>query len=334
MIDLAGSSNLVRDRFLADHDELERLFTRLLSALEVNDADSVTELWNEFDRHLTRHLEAEERLLVPQLFASRPREARTILEEHRHIRSRLLEVAFGVDLHIVRLETARSFIEELRAHARHEDEALYRWADAYLAAAEQNKLVAALGSSRRTARIVLGKPTMQKTNSVVAVYATHTQAEEALGAFKNSNFDMKQLSIVGKDYHTEEHVIGFYNTGDRMKFWGKRGAFWGGFWGMLFGSGLFLVPGVGHLMVLGPLVGWIVGALGEAAVVGGLSALGAGLYSIGIPKDSILRYETALKSDQFVVVAHGTADEVAAAKGILDRTGPISVDEHIVSQAA
>ena len=104
---------------------------------------------------------------------------------------------------------------------------------------------------------------MQKMNTVVAVYGTHPQAEEALRAFQHTGFDMKKLSIVGKDYHTEEHVIGFYNAGDRMKFWGKRGAFWGTFWGMLFGSALFLIPGVGHLMVLGPLAGWIVGALGE-----------------------------------------------------------------------
>ena len=169
---------------------------------------------------------------------------------------------------------------------------------------------------------------MQKINAVVAVYSTHSQAEEALHAFQSSGFDMKKLSIVGKDYHTEDHVIGFYNAGDRMKFWGKRGAFWGGFWAMLFGSALFLIPGFGHVMVLGPLVGWIVGAMGEAAVVGGLTALGAGLYSIGIPKDSILKYETALRADQFVVVAHGTLDEVTTAKRILEKTSALSVDEH------
>ena len=174
---------------------------------------------------------------------------------------------------------------------------------------------------------------MEKMNSVVAVYATHPQAEEALRAFQSSGFDMKKLSIVGKDYHTEEHVVGFYNIGDRMKVWGKRGAFWGGFWGILFGSALFLVPGFGHIMVLGPMVGWIVGALGEAAVIGGLSALGAGLYSIGIPKNSILKYETAVKANQFVVVAHGSVDDVDTAKRILDRTGAISVDTHLLSAA-
>ena len=105
---------------------------------------------------------------------------------------------------------------------------------------------------------------------------------------------MKKLSIVGSDIHKDEHVVGYYNAGDRMKYWGKMGAFWGWIWGLLFGSAFFLIPGIGPLVVAGPLVGWIVGALEGAVVVGGLSAIGAGLYSLGIPKDSILKYETAL----------------------------------------
>jgi len=83
--------------------------------------------------------------------------------------------------------------------------------------------------------------------------------------------------------------------------------------------------------VLGPLVGWIAGALGESAVVGGLSALGAGLYSIGIPKDSIPKYETAIKADQFVVIAHGTLPDVAAAKRMMEKAGAASVNEHPAS---
>ena len=118
---------------------------------------------------------------------------------------------------------------------------------------------------------------------------------------------MKKLSIVGRDYHTDEHVVGYYNAGDRMKYWGKLGAFWGGFWGLLFGAGLFIVPTVGPVMVAGPLVGWIVASLENAVLVGGLSVLGAGIYSIGIPKDSILKYETAIKGGKFVLIAHGSA---------------------------
>jgi len=169
---------------------------------------------------------------------------------------------------------------------------------------------------------------MNKNNSIVAIYPSHTAAEAAVKELQQSGFDMKKLSIVGRDYHTDEHVVGYYNAGDRMKSWGTMGAFWGWIWGCLFGSAFFFIPGIGPLLVAGPLVVWIVGALESAAVVGGLSALGAGLFSLGIPKDSILKYETALKTDKFVVVAHGTMDEITHAKEVLDRTEPETLESH------
>jgi hypothetical protein len=62
--------------------------------------------------------------------------------------------------------------------------------------------------------------------------------------------------------------------------------------------------------------------------VGGLSVLGAGLFSLGIPKDSIVRYETALKTDKFLLIANGSADETTRAKAVLDTTGHESLDHH------
>jgi len=165
---------------------------------------------------------------------------------------------------------------------------------------------------------------MAENNAVVGIYNSHTEAEASIKELQRSGFDMKKLSIVGKDYHTEEHVIGYYNAGDRTKVWGKLGAFWA----LLFGSAFFFIPGIGPLIVFGPLVGWIAGALEGAVVVGGLSALGAGLYNIGIPKNSIMQYETALKSDKFLVIAHGAADEVTKAKSILETTGAAQIAAH------
>jgi uncharacterized membrane protein len=161
---------------------------------------------------------------------------------------------------------------------------------------------------------------MPKTNSVVAVFESHDKAEEAVRELQRSGFNMQKLSIVGKDYHTEEHVVGYYTTGDRMLYWGKAGAFWGGFWGLLLGSAFFWVPGIGQLLVAGPLVMWIVGALEEAAVVGGLGALGAALFSIGIPKNSVIQYETEVKNGKLLLIVHGTADEVERARDLLHRT--------------
>jgi hypothetical protein len=171
-------------------------------------------------------------------------------------------------------------------------------------------------------------PAKTKDCSTVEIYPTHTAAEAAIKELQQSGFDMKRLSIVGRDYHPEEHVVGYYNVGDRMKYWGKIGVFWGWIWGCLFGSAFFFIPGVGPLLIAGPLVGWIIGALESAVVVGGLSALGAGLVSIGIPKDSIVKYETVLKNDKFLVVAHGSMTEISQAKEILSRTGSESLDYH------
>ena len=165
-------------------------------------------------------------------------------------------------------------------------------------------------------------------DAVIAVYNTHQEAESAVKELQRGGFDMKKLSVVGKDYHTDEQVVGYYNAGDRMKYWGKMGAFWGGLWGLLFGAAFFWVPGVGPLLVAGPLSAAIVAGLENAVVVGGLSALGAGLYSIGIPKDSVVRYETAVKTGKFLLMAHGTAGEVTKAKEILKTTKPAQLDQH------
>jgi uncharacterized membrane protein len=169
---------------------------------------------------------------------------------------------------------------------------------------------------------------MSERNSVVAVYASHTGAEEAVKELQRQGIDMSTLSIVGKDSHTDEHVVGYYNTGDRMKYWGKTGAFWGGFWGLLFGSAFFAIPGFGPLLVAGPLVAWIVGALEGAAVVGGLSVLGAGLYSIGIPKDSIVEYELSLKTDKYLLIVHGSIAQVENARRMLEITKPLEMKIH------
>jgi len=165
-------------------------------------------------------------------------------------------------------------------------------------------------------------------NSLVAIFGQHSAAEDAIKELKSGGFDIKKLSIVGRDYHTEDNVVGFYNTGDRMKYWGKWGAFWGGLWGLLFGAAVLFIPGIGPVVAAGSVVTWIIAALEGAVVVGGLSALGAGLYSLGIPKDSVVKYETLLKAGKFVLIAHGTAEEVERARALLQTSGAEDINVH------
>ena len=175
---------------------------------------------------------------------------------------------------------------------------------------------------------------MEVVDLVVAVFSDRNAAEAAVKKLAAAGFEMKNLSVVGKGYHTDEKVVGFYNTGDRIKFWGSRGAFWGGFWGLFF-AGLFMtIPVVGHVAVLGYLAAVAAAGIENAIVVGGLSALGAALYSIGIPKDSVIEYETAVKADDFLVMAHGAAEDMTRAKAILDTMNPNRLDQYAGAKAA
>lgn len=169
---------------------------------------------------------------------------------------------------------------------------------------------------------------MEKTDTVVAIFDEHAAAEAAIKQLAGAGFAMKQLSVVGKGYHTEEKVVGFYNAGDRIRFWGSRGAVWGALWGLFVGGLFITIPVVGPLVLLGYVAATAIMAIENAVVVGGLSALGAALFSIGIPKNSVLQYEAAVKADGFLVMAHGTAEEVARAKAILGAMKPARLDTH------
>ena len=175
---------------------------------------------------------------------------------------------------------------------------------------------------------------MEQTDTIIAVFPDHNAAEAAVKKLAQASFDMKSLSVVGKGYHTDENVVGFYNAGDRVKFWGRQGVFWGALWGLFFGGLFITIPIVGTVAVVGYLASVMIASIESAVVVGGVSALGAALYSIGVPKDSVIQYETALKADSFLLMAHVPAAEIDRAKTILAAMSPSRLDVHAAGKAA
>ena len=59
-----------------------------------------------------------------------------------------------------------------------------------------------------------------------------------------------------------------------------------------------------------------------------LAALGAALYSIGIPQKSVMKYETEVKEGKLLLVIHGTAEEVEHAKDLLNQTEATATTVH------
>jgi hemerythrin-like domain-containing protein len=143
------AASAIKCRFQLDHRKIEDLLWQVLLAFEDGDRESAAAVWSLFDAQLQAHMDAEERHLTPLLMRSNERACRALLEEHKHLRARLVELGTGVDLHVIRLADARTFIDELRAHAASEDKILYELADAQVAPAGRDAIVEALKAKVR-----------------------------------------------------------------------------------------------------------------------------------------------------------------------------------------
>ncbi len=167
---------------------------------------------------------------------------------------------------------------------------------------------------------------------VLGLFGTHEAADAAVRKLAASGVALASISIIGKNYHSEEQAAGYMNVGDRAWYFGKYGAFWGGLAGLLVGSGFFFIPLVGPLVVMGPLASMIVGGIEGAVLAGGASALAGALTAIGIPKNSVVRYEEALKADAFMVSVNCAEGDVARLQQLLTEAGGSEVQSHGLMQ--
>ncbi|MGO9838630.1 MAG: hemerythrin domain-containing protein [Polyangiaceae bacterium] len=143
------AASTLRDVLLADHRRIDDVLTRILVALEAVDPDRVATEWAEFHRALSTHLDAEDRYLIPALFACRPRDARSLLQEHRHIRSRAVDLDNHIGKGTLNADTLRGFADELSAHVRRETAVLYEWADDELEESDRDAVLRAVTPTAR-----------------------------------------------------------------------------------------------------------------------------------------------------------------------------------------
>jgi hypothetical protein len=169
---------------------------------------------------------------------------------------------------------------------------------------------------------------MSHESSVIGIYKHIDEAEEAVRKLGASGFPIDRVSIIAKDLGTEKKVHGFVTSCDVGKSAAKTGAWVGGIFGLLVGAAFLWVPGVGPLIVAGSLTaalaGGLEGAVAGAAVTGFLGWLTA----LGISKEHILKYQESVKAGKYLVIAHGTADQVASAKKTLEGTQPAELNLH------
>ena len=162
-------------------------------------------------------------------------------------------------------------------------------------------------------------------NTAIGVYEDHDMALEAVLKLKEAGFAVKQLSIMGL---TEQEVVD-----DEMHVMAKNplkpaglgvGVALGTAVGLLTGIGIFAIPGLGLLYGAGAVVGAIAGF--DFGLIGG--GVATVLATLGVKDDIGKKYHNLLLAGKFLVVAHGSAEEVANAKDTLHHHGKHSELDH------
>jgi uncharacterized membrane protein len=166
--------------------------------------------------------------------------------------------------------------------------------------------------------------TVRMNESVIAMYSSHTEAEDAVHKLKRGGIPLERISIIGRNFQVREDIQGYYRPSDAVKEGAGFGAWFGGLFGLLAGFGLFVFPVVGPLIVLGPLAGLIAGA----ATGAGIGALVSGLMAMGVSKEEALKYKSRVEAGEFLVTVIGSPEEIETARGILEATGHVGLETH------
>ena len=169
--------------------------------------------------------------------------------------------------------------------------------------------------------------------SVVGVYDTLGRAEAAVRALDAGQFPVNQISILAKDIQDEKKVHGYVTACDVSASGAKTGAWVGGIFGLLVGAAFLWVPGVGPMIVAGSLTAALAGGAEGALLGAATGGILSGLAAWGIGKQHILKYEETVKAGKYVVVAHGSPEQVARAEDILKGTGAAELTPHATAAA-
>jgi hypothetical protein len=160
------------------------------------------------------------------------------------------------------------------------------------------------------------KTTVQ--SSVVAVYHDQAAAERALRQLHEAGFATSDLSIVGKDFQMSEQPIGFVSARDYASAGAATGAWFGGLLGLCVGAAFLVLPGLGPVVIAGPLATPILAGFEGALAGTALGSLAGALIGWGIPKERALKYETHVKGGKFLVIARGEPQAICRARELLD----------------
>jgi hypothetical protein len=175
-----------------------------------------------------------------------------------------------------------------------------------------------------------GKP---RAVLVAAVYENDAKAYEVVERMIREDYAMDRISVLRRAGGEGDDMLGvsFHDSKERIKTWGKQGLFWGGLWGLLASAaGMFVFPGVGPLLMAGPIIEMLGAALAGAAITGSamagaavISELASALHSAGVPEEHIETLHEAIMQGRTLVLLHCHPEEQQDCEQRLQHTGAL-----------
>lgn len=163
--------------------------------------------------------------------------------------------------------------------------------------------------------------------TVIAVCSDHDMVERAIERLHHEGFDMRNVSVVGKDFEVVDKPAGFVTTGACARVGAEVGAFIAGIFGLCLGMAFIILPGIGPVIVAGELSAALLGAIEASTTGAAIGALAGALVGWGIPEVHTLKYETHVKGGKFLILARGDTKEIEHAKSVLHHVDQLEVYE-------
>jgi len=158
---------------------------------------------------------------------------------------------------------------------------------------------------------------INEKNACISIYTTHQATEHALGKLQTHGLSLRHVSILARGCLDVDHPIGIYTIDDRIHYCGLQAEFWAGLHNLLDKASFFWLPGYGPLAAVGHIVDLLLSDRQYITLHGGFSVLGSALFEMGVPRDSIVDYEQAIRSGRLLLIVHNGRDPVELACKIL-----------------
>ncbi len=152
-------------------------------------------------------------------------------------------------------------------------------------------------------------------SSCVAIYGDHEGVEAALGLLEKGSVECRNISVIASAEEAPDCSVGLAMTGERVVLRGRQSSFWGGVRQRLPEISLFVIPAVGSIVVAGALGAVLVTVLEE--VLNGLNIFRVTLSRVGVPSESVIAYENAIKEGAYLLIVQGDVREAERTHNLL-----------------